>query len=170
MATMTTRANTRETGGGDRTCCCGRHYQPEGGGESSHHCPIGQRNLCEECVSDDQCTAARIRCPPGSEPGPGGPDLVGMADRVSTTDVDRRAFKREIRILAATLPASIRGRRALFALVGPFNPLRRRWASSRTLTGSRTSRYLGIAGGATPLLAPNEVEIARVDEGSRRFA
>jgi hypothetical protein len=67
-------------------------------------------------------TAARIRCRPGSEPGPGGPDLVGIADRVSTAGVDRRAFKLEIRILAATLPASIRDRRAFFALVGPFRP------------------------------------------------
>jgi hypothetical protein len=64
MATMTTRAYTRETGGDDdRTCCCGRHYQPEGGGESSHHCAIGQRNLCEECVSDDQYNCRTHKVP-----------------------------------------------------------------------------------------------------------
>jgi len=34
-------------------CCCGRNYRPEGGGESNHRCPVGKRNICQECVTAD---------------------------------------------------------------------------------------------------------------------
>jgi hypothetical protein len=35
-------------------CCCGRTYHlTDGGGESDHQCPVGKRNLCQECVSKD---------------------------------------------------------------------------------------------------------------------
>jgi hypothetical protein len=40
-------------------CCCGRTYHlTDGGGESDHQCPVGKRNLCQECVSKDpyRCT------------------------------------------------------------------------------------------------------------------
>jgi hypothetical protein len=35
------------------TCCCRRPYVPDGGGESNHRCPVGKRNLCQECVTAD---------------------------------------------------------------------------------------------------------------------
>src|SRR5229473_6005113 len=42
---------------GSATCCCGQQYKDRGGA-SSHHCPAGERKLCEECA-----TAGNGACP-----------------------------------------------------------------------------------------------------------
>ena len=45
-------------------CCCGRSYRlDDGGGESDHRCPVGKRNLCQECVSADgyNCRTHRVK-------------------------------------------------------------------------------------------------------------
>jgi len=34
-------------------CCCGWLYSARGG-HSSHYCPTGERQLCEECASAGQ--------------------------------------------------------------------------------------------------------------------
>jgi hypothetical protein len=65
---------------GSATCCCGRRYK-DGGGASSHHCPVGERKLCEECATEGKtflgswarplrhasAAAAQSRSPPALE-------------------------------------------------------------------------------------------------------
>jgi hypothetical protein len=45
------------------TCCCGRVYLPHGAGESDHRCPIGKRNLWQECVSADRYNCRTHKVP-----------------------------------------------------------------------------------------------------------
>jgi hypothetical protein len=36
---------------GSARCCCGHQYKDRGGA-SSHHCPVGERKLCEGCATE----------------------------------------------------------------------------------------------------------------------
>ena len=43
-------------------CCCGETYSARGG-TSSHYCPEGKRNLCQECATNgkDQCPTHKVK-------------------------------------------------------------------------------------------------------------